>query len=68
MMISVILQITQTETTKRGVLSHLARIYDPLGLASPVTLIRKQLYCDICDDKIPWDTQLLEPLLKCWKD
>lgn len=41
--ISVILQITQTETTKRGVLSHLAKIYDPLGLVSPVTLIGKQL-------------------------
>ena len=38
--ISVILQIAQKEKTKRGVLSHLAKIYDPLGLASPVTLIR----------------------------
>ena len=66
--ISVILQITQTETTKRGVLSHLAKIYDPLGLASPVMLIGKQLYRDICDDKIPWDTQLPGPLLKRWKD
>ena len=37
--------IIQTETTKRVVLCHLAKIYDPLGLASPVTLIRKQLYC-----------------------
>ena len=66
--ISVILQITQTETTKRGVLSHLAKIYDPLGLASPVTLIGKQLYRDVCEDKIPWDTQLPGPLLKRWKD
>ena len=66
--ISVILQITQTETTKRGVLSHLAKIYDPLGLASPVTLTGKQLYRDICDDKVPWDTQLPGPLLKRWKD
>ena len=66
--ISVILQITQTETTKRGMLSHLAKIYDPLGLASPVTLVGKQLYRDICDDKILWDTQLPGPLLKHWKD
>ena len=66
--ISVILQTTQTVTTKRGMLSHLAKIYDPLALASPVTLIRKQLYRDICDDKIPWDTQLPGLLLKRWKD
>ena len=49
-------------------LSHLAKIYDPLGLASPVTLIGKQLYRDVCDEKIPWDTQLPGPLLKRWKD
>ena len=54
--ISVILQITETETTKRGVLPHLAKIYDPLGLASPVTLIRKQLHRDISDSKILYDT------------
>lgn len=66
--ISVIIQSDQTETTKRGVLSHLAKIYDPLGLVSPVTLIGKQLYRDICDSKVPWDTQLPGPLLKRWKD
>ena len=49
-------------------LSHLAKIYDPLGLASPVTLIRKLLYRDICDEKILWDTQLPGPLLKRWED
>ena len=66
--ISVILQTTQTGTTKRGVLSHLAKIYYPLGFASPVMLTGKQLYRDVCDNKIPWDTQLPGPLLKRWKD
>ncbi|XP_022781218.1 uncharacterized protein LOC111322405 [Stylophora pistillata] len=66
--ISVIIQSDQTETTKRGVLSHLAKIYDPLGLVSPVTLIGKQLYRDICDSKVSWDTQLPGPFLKRWKD
>ena len=32
--IGVILQILQTETTKRDVLSHLAKIHDPLGNTS----------------------------------
>ena len=66
--ISVILQSSHSETTKRGVLSHLAKIYDPLGLASPVTLLGKQLYRDICDCNIPWDTQLPGSLLKRWKE
>jgi len=42
--ISVILQSSQTETTKRSVLSHLVKIYDPLGPASPVTLNFLGLY------------------------
>lgn len=45
-------------------LSQLASLYDPLGLASPMSLIGKQLYCDI---KTHYDTQLPE-LLKHWRD
>ena len=33
-----------------------------------MTLIGKQLYRDICDSKIPWDTQLPGLLLKRWKE
>ena len=65
---SVTLKTTQKKTTKRGVLSQLASIYDTLGLASPTSLIRKQLYHDICDNKTPWDTQLPESLVKRWRD
>ena len=50
--------------TKRGVLSKLARVYDLLGLASPLTLIGKQIYRDACDSKIPWDADLNGKLLQ----
>jgi len=66
--LSVMLKTTQKETTKRRMLSQLASIYDPLGLASPTSLIGKQLYHDICDNKTPWDIQLPESLLKRWRD
>ena len=33
-----------TTTTKRAALSELAKVYDPLGLISPTTLVAKQLY------------------------
>jgi hypothetical protein len=33
----------------------LAKIYDPLGLVSPTTLIGKLLYRDVCDLKPAWD-------------
>ena len=37
------------EPTKRETLRQLAKFYDPLGIASPITLQRKIIYRDICD-------------------
>ena len=34
--------------TKRGVPGQVAKVYDPLGLAAPLTLIRKLIYRDAC--------------------
>ncbi|PFX20055.1 hypothetical protein AWC38_SpisGene15508 [Stylophora pistillata] len=36
--------------TKRGPLSHLASIYDPLGIMSPTTVKGKHIYRDACDE------------------
>lgn len=52
--------------TKREILSKLARIYDPLGLASPTTLTGKLVFRDICDSKLSWDAMLPEHLQKRW--
>lgn len=54
------------EPTKRGILGKIARIYDPLGLASPVTLGGKLLYRDACDAKLAWDKQLPRKLMQSW--
>jgi hypothetical protein len=53
-------------TTKRELLASLARIYDPLGLASPLTLQGKLVFRDVCDSKIGWDHDLPEHLQKRW--
>ena len=47
-------------------MSKLARIYDPLGLASPTTLTGKLIFRDICDSKLAWDAKLPEHLRKRW--
>jgi hypothetical protein len=54
-------------SSKRSVLSELAKIYDPLGFVSPSTLVAKLLYLEICDAKISWDETLPETSLKVWK-
>ena len=45
-------------STKRGILSKVAKIYDPLGFASPVTLQGKQLYREACGAQGAWDEKL----------
>ena len=55
------------ETTKRGALSYLAKIYDPLGLVSPMTLRGKFVFRDMCETKQPWDTPFSVELEKSWR-
>ncbi len=54
-------------TTKRGILSKLARIYDPLGLVSPITVEGKMIYREVCDAKWSWDAQIEGDLAERWK-
>lgn len=48
-------------------LGKLARIYDPIGLVSPVTLQGKFLYREACKLKQAWDALLLKDLIAKWK-
>ena len=52
--------------TKRGVLGKIARVYDPLGLVSPMTLSGKLLYRKACESKVAWDAQLPGELASKW--
>ena len=54
------------ESTKRGILGKLAKIYDPLGLISPLTLTGKTFYREACDLKIAWDADLPKTLRQKW--
>ena len=41
-------------------LRSLPSIYDPLGVASTVTLVGKMVFREGCDLHLPWDTVLLK--------
>ena len=56
----------KADPSKRGILSKVARIYDPLGLASPILLGDKLLYRDVCDAKLNWDAELPRELMQSW--
>lgn len=52
--------------TKREILSHLASIYDPLGMISPTTMKGKQSYRDACDETKGWNTEVSDQLKREW--
>ncbi|XP_068673917.1 uncharacterized protein [Montipora foliosa] len=53
-------------TTKPSLLKVSARIFDPLGLLSPFTIIWKVLFQELCNKRADWDDQLTEERLKKW--
>lgn len=52
--------------TKRQVLSVIARLFDPLGLLSPVIVLAKVLMQKLWKNKMDWDDRLDEELLDDW--
>lgn len=53
--------------TKRQVLSEIAKIFDPLGLISPVVVISKIVMQNLWISKLKWDDPLDEALMEQWK-
>ena len=53
--------------TRRGLLSAVSSLFDPLGFVSPVTLIPKLLLQELCKKGRGWDQDLEDEEAKCWK-
>lgn len=53
--------------TRRGVLSTVSAVYDPLGLAAPVLLLGKQILQEMCGLTLEWDDPLPEMLMARWQ-
>ena len=52
--------------TKRSILKSLASICDPLQFISPVLLIGKILFRNLCDLRIPWDNDIPQEIENTW--
>ena len=50
-----------TPLTRRGILSTISSIYDPLGFVAPVLLMGKQLLQELCRDRVDWDDPVPRP-------
>ena len=52
--------------TKRQLVSQCAKVFDPLGLATPLTAKLKLDLHEVSDLKVSWDEKLVERLLPAW--
>ena len=53
--------------TKRGILSGLATVYDPLGLISPLSVPPRVLFQELCLSKLDWDSSLNPEQVARWE-
>ncbi|KAJ8411167.1 hypothetical protein AAFF_G00171730 [Aldrovandia affinis] len=59
--------IKENPLTRRGVLSTVASVYDPLGFVAPFILVGKQILQQMCHDKLSWDDALPDDLRPLWE-
>ena len=53
--------------TRRGILSIICSVYDPLGFVSPCILPAKAIQQDLCLKGLGWDDQISEPCKQKWQ-
>jgi hypothetical protein len=53
-------------TTRRGVLSTIASLFDPLGFLAPFVLLGRIILQEMCRDGLDWDDPLPTPLQERW--
>ena len=58
--------IAEKPLTKRGLLSIVSSVFDPLGFVCPYTIIAKKLIQDLTRSKIGWDEPLPTDVMDQW--
>lgn len=61
-------KIPDKPITRRGLLSAVSSVYDPMGLLAPVTLNGKRIIQDLTRDGLGWDEVLPDEYVARWKN
>ena len=56
----------ETKVTKKTIVSHLGKIYDPLSKVSPTMAEGTRIYREACDETKSWDADVSQPLKHDW--
>lgn len=61
------IKVADKPLTRRGILSIVSAIFDPLGLVAPVTLRAKTIIQNLCRKKIGWDDVVPQKEHEDWR-
>ena len=61
-------QPNKKPATRRGILSTVSSIFDPLGFISPLILRGKQILKELCRDGLGWDDPVPDDVLTIWSE
>ena len=61
------ISLSQKPATRRGILSVVSSIYDPLGFAAPFILRAKLILRDLCRKKLGWDDEISAEDQQRWR-
>lgn len=64
----IVAKAQEISPTKRGLLSLLASMFDPVGLISPVIVCMKMLFQELCRENLGWDDKLGGKAEKKWSE
>ncbi|XP_055614739.1 uncharacterized protein LOC129761060 [Uranotaenia lowii] len=62
------LGLTEPATTKREILSQIAKIFDPLGFVGPAVTAAKLILRELWNLNLDWDQQVPEQIGRLWRD
>ena len=62
------LLVKQAPPTRRGMLSTMSSVYDPLGLVTPFTLLAKLILQNLTKMRLSWDDPVPEDLYRQWEN
>ena len=58
--------VRQKSWTRRGLLSVISSVYDPLGFANPFLLQGKLLIQQLCKENLGWDVTIPDNIQRQW--
>ena len=61
------IELKDKPLSRRGILSTVSSIYDPLGLVAPVILQGKRILQELCRDGVDWDDKVPEDIRPRWE-